>query len=64
MTIYRIPSFQESVRCYQFYAPHEGDVWVLESENGGSIARAFSKYDFRRLIEKYSLRVEPNHAPL
>ena len=56
MTLYRIPKLNERVICYQFYAPYEGDVWVVESENGGSIARAFARADFNTLFAKYQLK--------
>ena len=55
MTLYRKPTFHEAVRCYQCYAPYEGNVWVVESENGGTIARAFAKEDFNTLFAKYQL---------
>lgn len=54
MTIYRIPRFGEKVRVVMAHRPYEGTVWILESEDGGSIARSIIS-DFSKIIDKYNL---------
>lgn len=57
MELYRVPNRNESVRIVSCYRPFEGNVWILESDNGGTIARAFSQADFNTVVAKYALRV-------
>lgn len=65
MLIYRVPKFGEKVRVVMTHRPYEGTVWILESEDGGSIAQSIGS-DFSKIVEKYNLSVlkpcsNPNH---